>query len=77
MDGETSERGRNRVGHTEIKYFGEWFEKQKKCQLCGGFSSTPRCYSCISSPAGIALTLTEARIAKLEARVAELETQLN
>ncbi len=57
---------------TEMKC-ERWFGERKKCQLCEGFSSTPRCYSCLSSPAGIALTLTEARIAKLEARVAGLE----
>ena len=42
---------------------------ERKCELCGGLSSTVRCYSCTSSPAGVALILAEIRVAELERRV--------
>ncbi len=49
------------------------FRTKMECVLCRGFSSTPRCYSCSSSPAGIALILAEAKITQLETRITKLE----
>jgi len=43
------------------------------CELCGGFSSTPRCHPCSTSGAGRALSLAEIEIVGLKAWVAELE----
>lgn len=42
------------------------------CELCGGFSSTPRCHPCSTSGAGRALSLAEIQIIGLKAWVAEL-----